>query len=197
MRGKLFVLIGPSGVGKGTIIKNLKKRNSNWIFPISATTREKRPHEKNGETYFFFSREEFLRREENGEFLETAKVHQKNFYGLLKKTIFDALKNGEIIFREIDIQGFSSLREKIPEQNFCSIFLLPPSLEILKKRIISRAPLSENEISNRMKSAENEIEKSRECDFRVQTFDGEIEKAVREIEKVVAENFWNWNGERD
>lgn len=189
--GKLFLLIGPSGVGKGTLIEELKKRHSNWVFPISVTTRKKRPGEINGKTYYFFTKKQFEKAKENGEFLEYALVHNKEFYGLLAETVFTALKKGKIIFREIDIQGFESIQKKIFKNNLVSIFLLPPNLEVLKERIKSRSPLSDEEVKRRLESANNEIKKSKKCNHKVQTEDGEIEKAVLEIEKIIKQEMKN------
>lgn len=185
--GKLFLLIGPSGVGKGTVIDILKKRHGNdWVFPVSVTTRQKRPHEKDGKTYYFYSQERFEEEKKRGEFLEWACVHGENHYGLLKKTVFDALEAGKTVFREIDIQGFESVREKIPSPHLVSIFLLPPSLEILEKRIRHRSPLPEEEVARRIASAKKELAKAEECTYRVQTVDNEVERAVSAIEEIVA-----------
>ncbi len=185
LKGKLFLLIGPSGVGKGTIIKNLKKQHKNWVFPVSVTTRKKRPGEKEGKTYYFYSKEKFEKQKKEGAFLEWACVHGKNYYGLLKKTVFDALKKGKVVFREIDIQGFESVREIVPKENLVSIFLLPPSLELLEKRIRERSPLTDEEVANRLKSAKKEISLAKECTYQVQTVNLEIEKGVKDIENIV------------
>jgi len=183
--GKFFLLIGPSGVGKGTIIKELKKRHSDWLFPISVTTRSKRPGEIEGKTYYFFSKKEFKKKEKMGEFLETACVHDDNYYGILKETIFQALREGKIIFREVDIQGAETIKKKIASENLITIFLLPPSLEILKKRITQRSPLKKEEVLQRMHSAKIEIKKASKCDFILQTEDQKVEKTVQDVEKII------------
>ncbi|MCT4592091.1 MAG: guanylate kinase, partial [Candidatus Gracilibacteria bacterium] len=118
-------------------------------------------------------------------FLEWACVHKKNYYGLLKKTVFDALEDGSVVFREIDIQGFESICEIIPSDHLVSIFLMPPSLDILKKRIMERSPLSDEEIDRRIESAKIEISLSKECDYVIQTEDNEIEKLLNEIEEII------------
>lgn len=186
LSGKLFLLIGPSGVGKGTIIDILKKQHADWVFPVSVTTREKRPNEKEGETYYFYSKERFEKEREEGAFLEWALVHEKNYYGLLKKTVFDALEAGKTVFREIDIQGFESIREIVPADNLVSIFLLPPSLEVLERRIRGRSPLADEEVERRIESAINELSLAHECDYQVLTTDGDVELSVATVEEIVA-----------
>ena len=186
LKGKLFLLIGPSGVGKGTLIDILKKKYKNeWVFPVSVTTRKMREGEAEGKTYYFYSKEKFEKEREAGEFLEWACVHGKNYYGLLKKTVFSALEEGRVVFREVDIQGFESIREILPPENLVSIFLLPPSLELLEKRIRSRSPLSDEEVSRRINSAKKEIALSPECSYRVQTLDMEINQSVEDIEEII------------
>lgn len=183
--GKLFLLIGPSGVGKGTFIEELKKSHLDWVFPVSVTTRKKRPHEKEGKTYYFYTKKKFEDAKNKGEFLEYACVHGEEFYGLLRKTVLDALEEGKVVFREIDIQGFETIKKTIHNNHLISIFLLPPNLKILEQRIRNRSPLADDEIERRIESAKKEIIKSKECNYKIQTVDGQIQKGVNEIEKIV------------
>ena len=184
--GKLFLLIGPSGVGKGTLIDILKKKHKDeWVFPVSVTTRKMREGEKDGKTYYFYSKEKFKKKRDMGEFLEWACVHGKNYYGLLKKTVFKALEEGKIVFREIDIQGFENISKILPRENLISIFLLPPSIKLLEKRIRSRSPLTDEEVARRIKSAKKEIKSSKECTYRIQTEDMQIDKSIQDIEKII------------
>jgi guanylate kinase len=186
MKGKLFLLIGPSGVGKGTAISQLKKRHPDWVFPISATTRSKRPQEKEGQTYYFLSTAEFELKKRQDEFLEWAVVHGQKQYGLLKKPVISALKKGKVVFREIDIQGYQQVRENLAKENLVAIFLLPPSLQILQKRIVARSPLSSEEVERRMASAKEELLSAPQCDFQITTIDGDFDNTTEAIEEIVA-----------
>ena len=185
--GRLLLVVGPSGVGKGTTLSFLKKRHLDWIFPVSATTRSPRPGEIEGETYHFFSMEEFNEKIENADFIEWAWVHGKQKYGMLKSEIFPFLEKGDLVIREVDIQGFLDAREIVPAENLTSIFLLPPPREVLIQRIMARAPISNEELEERLKSMEHEMESGKECDFQIQTIDGNVGHPAEEIERIVSE----------
>ena len=192
----LFLVIGPSGVGKGTVVSILKRRHSQssqFFFPITATTRPPRPGEKDGVDYYFLSREVFEKKIQEGEFLEHALVHEQHFYGLPKSPVMQALEEGKAIIREIDIQGFESIRTLLPASVSVSLFLLPPSLDILEKRIRNRSSLPEAEIKRRMESAKKEILLSEECDFRILSSDGKPEITADEIEKIIQQKLENKN----
>lgn len=182
--GKLIVIVGPSGVGKGTAINFLKKWHPEWVFPVSATTRSPRPGEIDGETYHFFSREQFQKMIAAGDFVEWARVHGDHFYGTLKSEIFPALKKGKIVLREVDFQGLLSIQKIVPKKNLITVFLLPPPREVLIKRIRARAPISDAELSERLKSLEKELPAAKKCDFQIQTRDGDAAFPAREIEKI-------------
>lgn len=184
--GHLFIIVGPSGVGKGTLISALKSQHkAKWVFPISATTRPPRPQEKNGETYYFLSKKVFERKIKNHEFLEYAIVHGKEYYGLLKDPVLKSLEKGDTIIREVDIQGFESIRKHIDPQHLSSIFLLPPNLQTLEKRILSRAAMSKEQLQRRIESAKREIELSKETDFQCISEEGKIEELVQKVETFI------------
>lgn len=189
--GLFLLIIGPSGVGKGTTIDILKKRNPDWVFPISATTRLPRPGEKEGETYHYFTEEEFLQKIDKNEFIEWAWVHQKFRYGTLKSEIITPLEEGYTVLREVDIQGFECIKNIIPSENLVSIFFLPPSEDVLIKRIQKRAPITEEELERRKKSMKKELALSKDCDYQIVTKDGNSEYAVGEVEKIVEERLEN------
>ncbi len=186
LTGKLFIIAGPSGVGKGTVINHLKELHPEWEYPISATTRESRPAEKDGQTYHFVSDEEFKRMIEEDELLEYAIVHQEEYYGTIKAPIINALKQGKIIIREVDMQGLESIREAIPEKNLVSIFLTVPDKQDLIDRILKRGKLPEEEIKRRMESAEKEFERGGEIsDYKVPSLHNQIAKCVHDVEKII------------
>lgn len=188
LKGKLVLIVGPSGSGKGTVIAELKKRHPEWIFPVSCTTRTPREGEINGAVYNFISEEDFKRGLKNNEFLEWAEVHKKNFYGTLKKPIFDALLQGKIVVREVDIQGFKSIKNLVPAANFLSIFLIVENLDELKARILKRGAMNEEEISRRMDSAMKEISGSDLCDYKIPSPHGKIPEITDEVEKIILSN---------
>lgn len=184
MSRKFILIIGPSGVGKGTMLRMLRERHPEIFFPVSATTRGPRPGEKEGETYYFLSNEAFLQKMNAGEFLEYAHVHGGNSYGTLKAPILKALEEGKTVVREVDYQGFLSIKQIIPNQ-ITSIFILPPSLDILKKRIRGRAPISNAELDARMESLKKEIAIAKECDIQLETIDGDLEGSYKRFEQAV------------
>jgi guanylate kinase len=183
-KGKLFLISGPSGVGKGTVIRELKKKYPNFVYPISSTTREIRPGEKNGEVYNFISKNEFEQGIMKGAFLEWACVHGTNYYGTPKKPIIDALINGEIVVREVDVQGVMSIKKIIPAQNLISIFLKASSLEELLERISKRGNLPEEELNRRMESARKELMLINEFNYQVENKTDQIDSCVGEVVNI-------------
>lgn len=153
-RGLLIVLSGPSGVGKGTVCSYLRSEHSELIYSISATTREKRPGETDGVNYFFLSREDFIKRRDQGGFLEWAEVYG-NFYGTPRSTVEEYLDQGKDVILEIDIQGAMQVKEIFPEGVF--VFLVPPSKTELERRIKGRAADSEETIQHRLSCVDQEL----------------------------------------
>lgn len=185
MKGKLFLILGSSGSGKGTVLTGLRERHSDWIFPLSCTTRDKRPNEREGEVYYFISKGEFEEKKEAGDFLETAIVHQDNYYGTLKEPILDALSEGRIVVREVDVQGLRSIREVIPKDNLVSIFLTVENWDELKGRILNRAEMSDEELEKRHESFLQEKEWEKECDHVLMTRTGETEEMIGHVEEII------------
>jgi len=132
---KLFVFSAPSGSGKTTIVKEVLNSFPNFVFSISATTRKKRPNEKDGVDYFFITEKEFLERIEKNEFVEWEKFYDY-YYGTLKSQIDDNIKNGRHTVFEVDVKGAISIKKYYPEAVL--IFIAPPSIEELKQRLIKR-----------------------------------------------------------
>jgi len=185
MDGKLFLILGPSGSGKGTVLEEIKKHHPEFFYPLSATTREIRPGEKDGVQYHFISKKQFEEGIKKNEFLEYAYVHQANYYGLFKKPVLENLKKGKVVIREVDIQGFESIREKLPKKNLVSIFITVPNQDDLIKRILGRAPMTEEELKKRLVSMRIELSKARECDYLVENKFGELKKTVEKVEKII------------
>ena len=185
MKGKLFLIVGPSGSGKSSVLTELKSANPEYTYPLSATTRAMREGEKDGDIYHFYTKENFEKGIENGEFLEYAVVHQDNYYGLIKKPVMESLENGETIVREVDIQGFESIKEKIHKENLVTIFITVPNKQELIDRIINRAAISDDELKKRLESMHREFTVARKCDYLVENKNGELEKTVEKVAEII------------
>ena len=185
MKGKLFIIVGPSGSGKSSVLMEFKKKHPEYTYPLSATTRDMREGEKEGEIYHFYTKEQFKEGIKNDEFLEWAIVHQDNYYGLIKEALMQSLENGETVVREVDIQGFDSIREKIPSDNLVTIFITVPNKQELIDRITTRAAISEDELNKRLESMHREFARARDCDYMVENKNGELEKTVEKVEEII------------
>jgi len=162
--GNLIVFTGPSGVGKGTVVKELFKNIDKLVFSVSVTTREKREGELEGKNYFFRSLEEFSELIKNDRLLEWAEF-VGNRYGTPKDFVFEKLKLGLDVFLEIEVQGALQVKEKFPEA--LMIFLLPPSLEELEMRLRKRNTETEEKIQLRLAKAKDEMKYLNDFDFSV------------------------------
>lgn len=175
--GKLIVLTGPSGVGKGTLMRLLLSRHPELNYSISATTRPPRPGEMDGKDYYFISRDKFQRLIEKGEFLEWAEF-AGNLYGTPRKPVIDLMESGKSVLLEIELEGARQIRATFPE--LLSIFILPPTFNELEKRIRGRKKDSEDAISRRLKRAKEEINSASEFDLQIVNDD--LETAIHDIE---------------
>ncbi|HEY5883108.1 MAG TPA: guanylate kinase [Pyrinomonadaceae bacterium] len=153
-RGILFVVSSPSGGGKGTLIQRVLKKIPDLSYSVSFTTRAPRSGEVNGRDYFFVSREKFEEMAAANEFLEWANVHGK-LYGTSSKQVFEEIAGGRDIILEVDVQGAASVRSLVPDS--VSVFILPPSFEILKQRLESRGTDSPEELELRLRNAPGEL----------------------------------------
>jgi len=179
-KGLLLVVSGPSGAGKGTICKALLNKNDKIKLSVSATTRKPRNGEVHGVNYFFIEKEEFTKMVENGEFLEHAQIYD-NFYGTPKAAIIECLEKGQDVILEIEMQGARQIKEVYPEGVF--IFVLPPSLEELKSRIVGRGTETQEEIEKRFSCAFEEINQIVNYDYFIVNED--IEKSVNDVEAII------------
>lgn len=172
-QGKLIVISGPSGVGKGTIVQNLLKHDENLRLSISATTRKKRPGEVDGKDYYFFTKEQFEEFIEQNKFAEYAN-YAGNYYGTLCATIDRELIKGNVLLLEIEVQGAFQIKEKY--SNAKLIFIMPPNLAELKRRLIERHTDSDEAIKNRLSQVDREISCAKYFDVKI--INDEIELAT-------------------
>ena len=179
-KGFLLIVSGPAGTGKGTVCKEVLERNEDIIYSISATTRQPREGEEDGVNYLFINDDKFKNMIDKDEFLEHAHVHT-NYYGTPKKFVAEQVEKGEIVLLEIDVQGALQIKQNYSEAVF--VFLLPPTMEELRNRIIKRATESKEDIERRYKNAFKEIEFLGKYDYFV--INNEIEKAVEDIESII------------
>src|SRR5699024_2338437 len=179
-KGILFVLSGPSGVGKGTVREKLFEEETQLSYSVSATTREMRPGEAEGVDYFYKSKEAFETMIEQGDLLEYAQ-YVKNYYGTPKAYVEEQLEKGQDVFLEIEVQGALQVKENFPEGVF--IFLFPPSLEELKNRIMSRGTETSDLVMNRLKEAKKEIDMMSAYDYVVVNDD--VNQAVDKVKAII------------
>lgn len=170
-KGKLIVIAGPSGVGKGTIVKKLLANDSNLALSISATTRSKRTGEIDGREYYFLSKEEFEKKIKEEKFAEYAQ-YAGNYYGTLCSTIDDIRNAGKHLILEIEVQGAEQIKAKYPDAKL--IFIMPPNLAELKKRLTERNTENEEAIKLRLAQVDREIAKSKNFDAKIVNDDLEI-----------------------
>ena len=181
MNGKLIIISSPSGGGKGTLIREVRMTLPDLGYSVSHTTRPQRFGEENGREYFFVTKDEFERRIADGEFLEYAEVHG-NLYGTSKAESEKVFRSGRDLVVEVDVQGAIQIMEKA-EQDSISIFILPPSFEVLKARLTSRGTESEAELTTRLKNAFNEVlEYSK---FKYVVVNEDVYSATRQIVSII------------
>lgn len=188
--GKLVLIIGPSGVGKSVILKTLRGRHPELVFPRSATTRPRRLGEGD-ELYHFVTDEEFLQWEREDKFLETAQVHHGARYGTLLSEILPPIQEGKTVVREVDVQGFLSIqkskyfRRPGGSMTLQTIFILPESIDQLIEHIRKRAPMPEEELERRMRSMEKELAYAKETDVQIVNKEGGLQETIERAEEAV------------
>ncbi|MDD1422791.1 guanylate kinase [Dolichospermum sp. ST_sed1] len=180
--GKLIVLTGPSGVGKGTLMNEILKRYPELHYSVSATTRSPRSGEIDGKNYYFIARNKFEQLVTQGEFLEWAEF-AGNCYGTPREAVLNHVQSGKLVVLEIELEGARQVRTSFPSAR--SIFILPPSFSELENRIRGRGQDSEEAIARRLQRAEEEIAAANEFDIKI--INDDFEKALTEIEKAIFE----------
>lgn len=180
VQGKLIVITGPSGVGKGTIVRSLLKRHPQLCLSVSMTTRIPRTGEVEGVDYYFVSKDEFKSAIAKDEFLEWAE-YAGNYYGTPKTKVKELLNQGKIVLLEIELLGARAISQKFPEA--LRIFILPPSIEELEARLRNRGKDLELAIQKRLDKAKEEIAAQEEFDTRI--VNNDLEKAIAQIEQII------------
>ena len=176
-KGILMIVSGPAGVGKGTVVaKSVEKSGGSIYLSISATTRNPRPIDEEGVTYFFKKKDEFEKMIENNELLEWA-CYVDNYYGTPSKPVFEALENGRDVILEIEVQG--ALKVKKNFKDAVLTFIVPPSLDELEARLRGRNTETEEQIQKRLSTAKGEFEKISEYDYVVEN--NTVDEAVEDI----------------
>lgn len=179
-RGNLFVISGPSGAGKGTLVARLLQEVPDAWLSVSATTRAPRSGEQNGVNYYFMSREEFMQLVSEDGFLEWAE-YSGNCYGTPYGSVMDHVREGKQVILEIDVQGAFQVRERIPQAKL--IFIEPPSFEELERRLRGRGTEDEETVKRRLEAAK--VELSRKEEYDIQLVNDDLEVAVRELASYV------------
>jgi len=185
IKGHLILIMGPSGSGKGFLTSILRNKLGDKIHSaVSCTTRVKRPKEIEGETYFFLSLIEFKKKIENNEFLEWAE-YSGNHYGTLKAEVLEPLRAGSVVVREVEIQGVLAIREIIPDENITIIYIDGGSWDQLRERIISRAPISGEELELRRERYVEESASKTYANIIIKNQKGYVEQAKTKLIKIV------------
>ena len=178
---RVFVITGPSGVGKGTLIRGLMQRLGNLELSVSATTRAPREGERDGVDYHFLTREEFDRRVASGEFVEYADYAGRS-YGTLRSELEDRVRAGIPVVLEIEVQGARQVRAEMPEA--VQVFIAPPSLEALRERLTARATDDAEEVERRLQVARDEL--AAQPEFGHVVVNDRLEDALGELTAIVA-----------
>ncbi len=179
-RGMLLVVSAPSGAGKTTIVKEVLRQYPSFGFSVSATTRDKRPGEVDGRDYHFLTRKEFEDRIARGELVEYEEIYS-NYYGTLKSEVENSLRRGKDIVFDVDVNGGLSIKSRFPEAVI--IFVKPPSVEILRRRLEGRGSETKEQIERRMGRVEMELEKGGQYDYII--INDELNRAVSEVFDII------------
>ena len=187
--GRLIVLCGPAGVGKGTVLGRVREQHPEIWLSVSATTRQPRPGEVDGVNYFFMPEQEFLDKEAAGEFLETADVFGLAHYGTPVKPVVEHLERNIPVILEIDIQGARSVKQRAGELGLdvVTVFIAPPSFEELKRRLVGRGTETPEQQAKRLETAK--IELAAEPEFDKVIVNNVVDDAANELWNLIAAEF--------
>ena len=178
-----FIIISaPSGSGKTTICKYLQKLDSSINFSVSCTTRQKRANEVEGKDYFFITNEEFEKKINDAKFIEWEQIHGNFYYGTLKSTLEKAINEDKRILLELDVKGATTVKKLYPNKSL-SIFIEPPSVEVLKLRLEKRGTDNDERIIKRLERLESELSYKSNFDYHV--INDDLDQAVNEIMNII------------
>ena len=181
-KGKFIIISGPSGVGKGTIYNVLLKELNAW-YSVSMTTRDIRDGEVDGVNYYFISKDEFRKRIDEGKLLEY-NIYNDNYYGTPKDKVLEKLEEGIDVFLEIDVNGARNIKKIFDDALL--IYIAPPSIDILRERLIGRGTEQMETIENRLRIAEEELKQIDFYDYVV--VNGDLDKAINEVREIIVSN---------
>ena len=180
-KGELIIISGTTCAGKDTVVKKLLEKNNNLVKSISYTSRPMRFNEINGKDYYFVNVDEFEEKIKNDDFLEYAKVQYGAYYGTPRKEVIDLLNKGNDVILIVDVQGAQIIKEKYP--NTLLIFILAPSMQVLKKRILTRGAETKEQIIERFKVAYNEINEINKYNYVVVNDD--LEECIEKVNSII------------
>jgi len=191
-RGRILIFAGPSGAGKGTVEKAIMERFDAIQFSVSVTTRPRRNYEVEGKHYFFIDEATFRAKIANDELIEWEQVFTNGYlYGTLRSYVDEAMEEGKLLLLDIDIKGGLNVQRQYPQESI-SIFIQPPSVEELERRLIARGTDSPEQIRIRMDRMPEEMELSREFDYRI--INDNLDKAVEEVSQILVEQVFKNEG---
>lgn len=186
MQGALILIVGLPGSGKGTLINHVRGAFPELVFPTSWTTRPIRAGEIEGQVYHFATEEEFSKEVADGAFLEWVTIDTGSRYGTLKREIIPFLESGKTVIREVEVDGARNIRSLLAPYKVVTIFISTDSWEVLRERMLARAPMSEEELAERKKRYEREVLFKAEADFVVENRNGELESAEQALDTIIS-----------
>lgn len=183
--GKLLLVVGAAGSGKGVLIKRAKEMYAEVVFAVSCTTRVIRPTESEGHPYHFLSKEVFEKCITENQFIEWASIDGGKLYGTLYEEIMPSLEQGKVVIKEMEIQGIRQIQNILPKENVVTIYIDAGSWDMLARRIQGRAPISDEELESRRLRYEYERTFKDEADYVVENFDGKFKEADAAFEQII------------
>ena len=186
LKGHLILVVSVPGAGKSTLISHIRRVNKEISYAVSCTSRPIRPGEKDGDSYYFISDQEFKQRINSGDFLEWIQQDGGRYYGTLKSEIIDRVKNGEVVLREVEVRGAKMIKDLLPKDKLSVIFISAGTWEEMKSRITKRAPISPEELEHRRERYEQELLFANQAGFKISNRNGELEEAKTKFEEIIA-----------